>query len=54
MVYEMWKKGLLSREEYRCAVRACRHVTRKDKAHLELKLAKEIKDNKKETNSKNS
>ena len=45
--YEMWKKGLSSWEEYRSVVRACREVTRKVKAHLELKLAKEIKDNKK-------
>ena len=44
-VYEMWKKGLSSWEEYRSVVRACREVTRKIKAHLELKLAKETKDN---------
>jgi len=47
MVYEMWKKGLSSWEEYRCVVRACRDATRKAKAHLEMRLAKEIKDNKK-------
>ena len=45
-VYEMWKKGLSPWEEYRSAVRACKDVTRKAKAHLEMKLAKEIKDNK--------
>ena len=46
-VYEMWKKGLSSWEEYRSVVRACRDTTRKAKAHLEMRLAKEIKDNKK-------
>ena len=43
----MWKKGLTTWEEYRNVVRACRDVTRKAKAHLELYLAKEIKDNRK-------
>ena len=43
----MWKKGLSSSEEYRSIVRACREVPRKAKALLELKLAKEIKGNKK-------
>ena len=46
-VYEVWKKGLSSWEEYRSVVRACRDATRKAKAHLEVKLAKEITDNKK-------
>ena len=46
-VHEMWKKGLTTWEEYRNVVRACRDVTRKAKAHLELYLAKEIKDNRK-------
>ena len=41
----MWTKGLSSWEEYRSVVRACRDVMRKAKAHLEMKLAKEIKDN---------
>uniref|UniRef100_A0A8C3BA48 Reverse transcriptase domain-containing protein n=1 Tax=Cairina moschata TaxID=8855 RepID=A0A8C3BA48_CAIMO len=47
MVYEMWKKSLSYWEEYRCVVRACRDAKRKAKAHLEMRLAKEIKDNKK-------
>ncbi|KFZ57322.1 hypothetical protein N321_09184, partial [Antrostomus carolinensis] len=47
-VYEMWKKGLATWEEYRNAVRACRDATRKAKAHLELNLAKDVKDNKKD------
>ena len=46
-VYEMWKKGLTTWEEYRNVVRACRDKTRKAKALLELNLAKEVKDNKK-------
>lgn len=40
----MWKKGLSSWEEYRNVVRTCRDVTRNAKAHLEMKLAKERKD----------
>ena len=46
-VHEMWKKGLTTWEEYKNVVRACRDATRKAKAHLELNLAKAIKDNKK-------
>ena len=46
-VCEMCKKGLSSWEEYRNVVRACMDATRKAKAHLEMRLAKEIKDNKK-------
>jgi len=34
-------------EEYRNIVRACREATRKAKAHLELNLAMDVKDNKK-------
>ena len=34
-------------EEYRSVVRVCRDATRKAKAHLEMRLAKEIKDDKK-------
>ena len=45
-VYEVWEKGLSSLEECRSVVRACRIVTRKAKAHLELKLVKKIKNNK--------
>ena len=43
----MWKKGLSTWEEYRNVVRACRDATRKAKAHLELNLAKGVRDNKK-------
>ncbi|GAB0205688.1 mitochondrial enolase superfamily member 1 [Grus japonensis] len=46
-VYQMWKKGEATWEEYRNVVRVCRDATRKAKAHLELKLARDVKDNKK-------
>lgn len=46
-VHDMWKKGLTTWEQYKNVVRDCRDATRKAKAHLELNLAKEIKDNKK-------
>jgi len=46
-VHGMWKEGQATWEEYRNAIRACRHATRKVKAHLELKLARDVKDNKK-------
>ncbi|GAB0189207.1 mitochondrial enolase superfamily member 1 [Grus japonensis] len=47
-VYSMWKKGMATWEEYRNVVRMCRDATRNAKAQLELKLAGEVKDNKKE------
>ena len=43
----MWKEGQANWEEYRNVVRACRNATRKAKAHLELKLARDVKHNKK-------
>ncbi|GAB0208054.1 mitochondrial enolase superfamily member 1 [Grus japonensis] len=46
-VYRMWKKGMATWEEYRDVVRVCRDATRKAKAHLELNLARDVKDNKK-------
>ena len=46
-VHDMWKKGLTTWEQYKNVVRDCRDATRKVKAHLELNLAKEIKNNKK-------
>ncbi|GAB0190397.1 mitochondrial enolase superfamily member 1 [Grus japonensis] len=42
----MWKKGLATWEEYRNIVRVYRDATRKAKAHLELNLARDVKDNK--------
>ncbi|GAB0182011.1 mitochondrial enolase superfamily member 1 [Grus japonensis] len=44
----MWKKRLATWEKYRNTVRECRDATRKAKAHLELKLARDVKDNKKD------
>jgi len=47
-VYGMWKEGQTTWEEYRNIVRACREATRKKaKVHLELNLARDVKDNKK-------
>jgi len=43
----MWKEGQATWEEYRNVVRECRDATRKAKAHLELKLARNVKNNKK-------
>ena len=45
-VHEMWKDRQATWEEYRNVVRACRDATRKAKAHLELKLARDVKNNK--------
>jgi len=39
--------GKRYREEYRNVVRACRDATRKAKAHLELNLARDVRNNKK-------
>jgi len=47
MVCGMWKKGQATWEEFRNAVRAFKDAMRKAKAHLELKLASDVKDNKK-------
>jgi len=41
------KEGQATWEEYRNVVRACRNAMRKAKAHLELKLARDVKNNKK-------
>jgi len=46
-VYRMWKEGQAPWEEYRNIVRIYRDKTRKAKVHLELKLARNVKDNKK-------
>jgi len=43
----MWKEGQTPWEEYRNVVRAFRETTRKAKVHLELNLARDVKDNKK-------
>jgi len=46
-VHGMWKEGQVTWEKYRNVVRACRDATRKAKAHLELNLARDVKNNKK-------
>jgi len=46
-VYGMWKERQATWEEYRNVVRACRDATRKAKVHLEFKLTRDVKDNKK-------
>ncbi|GAB0190938.1 mitochondrial enolase superfamily member 1 [Grus japonensis] len=46
-VYRIWKKGLTTWEEYRNIVRVRRDAMRKAKAHLELNLARDVKDKKK-------
>ena len=46
-VYGMWKEEQAAWEEYRKVVRVCREATRKAKAHLELNLTRDVKDNKK-------
>ena len=46
-VHGMWKEGQATWEEYRNVVRACRDATRKAKAHLEVKVARDVKNNKK-------
>jgi len=51
-VYGMWKEGQATWEEYRNVVRACRETMRKAEAHLELNLARDVKDNKKDFSSK--
>ena len=47
IVHGMRKEGQDTWEEYRNVVRACRDAMRKAKAHLELKLARDVKNNKK-------
>ncbi|PKU31509.1 rna-directed dna polymerase from mobile element jockey-like [Limosa lapponica baueri] len=46
-VYSAWKKGLTTWEDYKNAVRVCRDEMREAKASLELKLARDVKVNKK-------
>jgi len=46
-VYRMWKEGQATRQEYRNVVRACREATSKAEVHLELNLARDVKNNKK-------
>ncbi|KAK4828655.1 hypothetical protein QYF61_000303 [Mycteria americana] len=46
-VYDLWKKGQATQEDYKDVVRLCREKIRRAKAQLELNLATAINDNKK-------
>ncbi|KAK4823310.1 hypothetical protein QYF61_000523 [Mycteria americana] len=46
-VYDLWKKGRATQEDYKGVARLCREKIRRAKAELELNLAAAIKDNKK-------
>ncbi|KAK1212035.1 LIN1 transcriptase, partial [Pygoscelis papua] len=46
-VYDLWKKGQATQEDYKDVVRLCREKIRRAKAQLELNLATAAKDNKK-------
>jgi len=46
-IYQLWKKGKATHEEYRGLVRSRREEIKKAKAQLELRLAAIVRDNKK-------
>ncbi|KAK4830415.1 hypothetical protein QYF61_010946 [Mycteria americana] len=46
-VYDLWKKGQATQEDYKGVARLCRKKIRRAKAELELNLAAPVKDNKK-------
>ena len=46
-IYDLWKKGQATQEDYKDVVRLCREKIRRTKAQLELNLATAAKDNKK-------
>ncbi|KAK4819046.1 hypothetical protein QYF61_024685 [Mycteria americana] len=46
-VYDLWKKGRATQDDYKGVARLCREKIRRAKAELELSLAAAIKDNKK-------
>ncbi|KAK4806819.1 hypothetical protein QYF61_005615 [Mycteria americana] len=45
-VYDLWKKGRATQEDYKGVARLCREKIRRAKAELELSLAAAVKDNK--------
>jgi len=45
VVYGMWKEAQATWEEYRNIVRVSSDATRNPKVHLQLNLAREVKDN---------
>ncbi|KAK4825246.1 hypothetical protein QYF61_025645, partial [Mycteria americana] len=46
-VYDLWKKGQATQEDYKGVARLCREKIRRAKTELELNLAAAVKDNKK-------
>ncbi|KAK4816761.1 hypothetical protein QYF61_022759 [Mycteria americana] len=46
-VYNLWKKGRATQEDYKGVARLCREKIRRAKAELQLNLAAAVKDNKK-------
>ncbi|KAK4825598.1 hypothetical protein QYF61_000687 [Mycteria americana] len=46
-VYDLWKKGQATQEDYKGVARLCREKIKRAKAELELNLAAAVKDNKK-------
>ncbi|KAK4818351.1 hypothetical protein QYF61_011448 [Mycteria americana] len=46
-VYNLWKKGQATQEDYKDVVRLCRKKMRRAKAQLQLNLSTAVKDNKK-------
>uniref|UniRef100_A0A670IIX0 Reverse transcriptase domain-containing protein n=1 Tax=Podarcis muralis TaxID=64176 RepID=A0A670IIX0_PODMU len=46
-VYKKWKRGETTKEEFKQIASTCRHKVRKAKAQNELRLAREVKSNKK-------
>ncbi|KAK4811064.1 hypothetical protein QYF61_016350 [Mycteria americana] len=46
-VYDLWKKGQATQEDYKGVVKLCREKIRRAKTELELNLAAAVKDNKK-------
>jgi len=46
-MYRKWKQRSIPWEEYRAVICACRNKVRKAKAHIELNLVRDVKNNKK-------
>ena len=46
-IYDLWKRGQVSHEDYKDVVKLCRESIRRAKAQLELNLATAVMDNKK-------
>ena len=44
-MYRKWKQGCVAWEEYSAVVHVCRHAIREIKAQMELKLARDVKNN---------